>query len=350
MSPLALSVVDEAQGNGEVVRMLVEHGADIDGRCWDVTPLMAACSGGHHWAIETLLELGADVNIRNGYEMMALDYCRDESTADIMYNVMRGFCLPTPEIVGEQEARRARRRQNMSSGMHGKSREPRSFQAVRGMPLGAAFEAFDIPEEWITGFKATGEHYSAIRCKWRRTVLDSHPDRRPASRPDEQVAADTATFTRAMAAFEVIEAYYMAHFVGVGSDASPVTLAASPGGRHGAVAVRREAAENAAAQNRCCPPIAAPNDDGGTHCIEPGSPAAAATARAARPLLLRQRVEVAGLRMKPHFNGRRGLVTAYDREAGRYAVQLDSGEGLKVCEKNMQLIASPSEDVVDVTT
>ena len=45
MLPLNLACVDEAQGNGEVVRMLVEAGGDIDGKCWDVTPLMAACSG-----------------------------------------------------------------------------------------------------------------------------------------------------------------------------------------------------------------------------------------------------------------------------------------------------------------
>ena len=78
MLPLNLAVVEEAQGNGEVVRMLIEHGADIDAKCWDVTPIMAAAAGGHHWGIEVLLELGADVNIRNGYEMMALDYARDQ--------------------------------------------------------------------------------------------------------------------------------------------------------------------------------------------------------------------------------------------------------------------------------
>ena len=66
MSPLQLSVVDEAQGNGEVVRMLVQSGADIDAKCWDITPLMSAAAGGHYWATEVLLELGADVNIQNG--------------------------------------------------------------------------------------------------------------------------------------------------------------------------------------------------------------------------------------------------------------------------------------------
>ena len=80
MVPLQLAVVEESQGNGEVVRMLVENGADIDYRCWDIRRSVAASAGGHHWALETLIELGADVNISNGYEMKALDYARDQHT------------------------------------------------------------------------------------------------------------------------------------------------------------------------------------------------------------------------------------------------------------------------------
>ena len=64
MTPLQLSVVDEAQGNGNIVRMLVEAGCPIDNLCWDVSPLMSAAAGGHYWAVETLLELGADPMIQ----------------------------------------------------------------------------------------------------------------------------------------------------------------------------------------------------------------------------------------------------------------------------------------------
>ena len=83
-------MVDEAQGNGDVVRMLVEAGADMDAKCWDITPLMcahararsprprptpragvawrrSAAAGGHYWAVQTLLELGAETNIDNGW-------------------------------------------------------------------------------------------------------------------------------------------------------------------------------------------------------------------------------------------------------------------------------------------
>ena len=77
MSPLQLACVDEAQGNGEVVRLLVEAAADINALCWDVSPLCAAAAGGHLWAVSTLLELGADVHAINGNAMGALDYARD---------------------------------------------------------------------------------------------------------------------------------------------------------------------------------------------------------------------------------------------------------------------------------
>ena len=49
---------------------------------------MSAAAGGHYWAVETLLELGADVNIRNGYMMMPLDYARDQETAQLIYDFM----------------------------------------------------------------------------------------------------------------------------------------------------------------------------------------------------------------------------------------------------------------------
>lgn len=209
MLPLNLSCVDEAQGNGEVVRMLVEAGADIDAKCWDVTPIMAAASGGHHWAIETLLELGADVNIRNGYEMMAMDYARDQDTSQLLYDVMRGFFLPDPKMVAEQEASRKRRQQsaNMFGGFNfegmgglpgmpgmddqGKEKGPRLFQAQRKMPLNQAFHELGINADWLAPFKESGEHYGQIRYVWRQAVLKFHPDRQPSNLSEEEAAKNT---------------------------------------------------------------------------------------------------------------------------------------------------------------
>ena len=61
MNPLQLAVVDEAAGNGDVVRLLVQAGADINAPCWDITPLCAAANGGHHWRWSHWLGLGVTV-------------------------------------------------------------------------------------------------------------------------------------------------------------------------------------------------------------------------------------------------------------------------------------------------
>ena len=81
----------EAAGNGDVVRLLVQAGADINHPCWDITPLCAAANAGHHWAVEELLQLGADPNVWNGYMMAAMDYCRDVCT---VCNVCNDGLLP----------------------------------------------------------------------------------------------------------------------------------------------------------------------------------------------------------------------------------------------------------------
>ena len=35
----------------------MEAGADIEDRCWDTSPLMAAAHSGHIWAVETLVRI-----------------------------------------------------------------------------------------------------------------------------------------------------------------------------------------------------------------------------------------------------------------------------------------------------
>lgn len=50
---------------------------------------MAAANGGHRWAVEELLLLGANPNIWNGYGMAAMDYCRDVETQELIYDFMK---------------------------------------------------------------------------------------------------------------------------------------------------------------------------------------------------------------------------------------------------------------------
>ena len=56
------------------IRLLVEHGADIDPVVEDETPFLSAVKGSHFRAAQALLEHGADVNFRDSRGMSALHY------------------------------------------------------------------------------------------------------------------------------------------------------------------------------------------------------------------------------------------------------------------------------------
>ena len=80
-----------------------------------------------------------------------------QDTAELLYDVMRGFFLPDPKMVKEQEAMRQKRKQNAAMfgdagmnvpGMPGAQKEPRLFQAKRRVPLSAAFAALAIGASW----------------------------------------------------------------------------------------------------------------------------------------------------------------------------------------------------------
>ena len=54
----------------------------------------------------------------------------------------------------------------------------------------------------------------------------------------------------------------------------------------------------------------------------------------------KQRVRIVGLKAKPEHNGAVGRATMFDREAQRYAVELEGGGAtLKVKEANLELAA-----------
>ena len=211
MLPLQLACVDEAPGNGSVVRMLVEAGADVNARCWDVTPLMAAASAGHHWAIHTLLELGADTSIVNGASMTALDYARDLQTAELIGEFMSGALLPDDGLRARVEAVREQQRTNGArvSGLRGKV--PRKFQSARRMPLEEAFRNLGLADDWVRPFASHGQWYPQIRLAWRRLVLTNHPDKQSPGLEGHDLEQVTAAFTRAMCSFEAIEEFFQEH-------------------------------------------------------------------------------------------------------------------------------------------
>lgn len=199
MNALQLACVNEGAGNGDVIEALVHAGADPHEMCWQVTPLMAAADSGHIWAIQTLIDLGADPWQKNGSCMAALDYARDMESSNLLYDVMQGDRLaegPAPRfdtkrLFKDAEARRAR--------LH---------KAARELPLEAAFAELEVPESLLPDFRATGENFNEVRKSWHRMCLRCHPDKQPEGLEEEAAAEWTAQFQRAAAAFEAVERHY----------------------------------------------------------------------------------------------------------------------------------------------
>ena len=134
------AVVDEASGSGDVCARLVRAGAALDGVTWDKTPLMIASANGHVWAVQALLELGADARRTNGEQMAALDYARYPDVAELI-------------LEGKANLRGCGTLQLPSSD---------AMAQAPSDVLGRlnAIESVDLREDTI-GFKVTG-----TRCGW----------------------------------------------------------------------------------------------------------------------------------------------------------------------------------------
>merc|ERR1719401_2441857 len=159
MNALQLACVNEGAGSGDVVQQLVEAAADPAEMCWQTTPLMAAADSGHIWAVQVLIDMGADAWQMNSSSFTALDFARDMETAQMLYDIMQGDRLsdkPAPrfntqKLFKDAEARRAR--------LHRASRE---------VALEDAFATLELPTEWLTGFRESGARFNEIRKAWRR--------------------------------------------------------------------------------------------------------------------------------------------------------------------------------------
>ncbi|CAJ1437155.1 unnamed protein product [Effrenium voratum] len=201
MNALQLACVNEGAGNGEVVSALVHAAADVSEMCWQTTPLMAAADSGHVWALQVLIDLGADPWQMNGSGFTALDYARDMETAQFLYDLMEGDKLSdkaapridASRLFKDAEARRAR--------LH---------KASPKFSLEEAFRVLEAPLEWIPAFEGSGEHFNELRKAWRRLCLRCHPDKQPEGLEDEAAAEWTAQFQAAMAAFEVVDRHFRA--------------------------------------------------------------------------------------------------------------------------------------------
>jgi len=199
MNALQLACVNEAAGNGQVIEDLIKAGADPAEMCWQTTPLMAAADSGHIWAVQTLIDMGADAWQLNSSSMGALDFARDMETAQMLYDVMQGDRLsdkPAPRFDTQRIFKDAA------------ERRAKLHRAAREVTLEDAFSTLEVPVAWLRAFRESGEHYNDVRRIWHRICLRCHPDKQPEGLEDEEAAEWTATFLNAVAAFEAVEQHY----------------------------------------------------------------------------------------------------------------------------------------------
>jgi ankyrin repeat protein len=74
-----------AIGNNQIVQLLLDHSAYIDAESPNqTTPIMMAARGGHILTVKLLLDEGADLTLKNGAGMTALDFARAGGFKDIV--------------------------------------------------------------------------------------------------------------------------------------------------------------------------------------------------------------------------------------------------------------------------
>lgn len=72
-------------GNNQIVQLLLDRSAYIDAESPNqTTPIMMAARGGHILTVKLLLDEGADVTLKNGAGMTALDFARAGGFKDIV--------------------------------------------------------------------------------------------------------------------------------------------------------------------------------------------------------------------------------------------------------------------------
>ena len=72
-------------GNNDIVQLLLDRSAYIDAESPNqTTPIMMAARGGHILTVKLLLDEGADVTLKNGANMTALDFAREGGFKDIV--------------------------------------------------------------------------------------------------------------------------------------------------------------------------------------------------------------------------------------------------------------------------
>lgn len=85
-------------GHLNIVKLLIEHGADINHHTKNVsTPVRAACFDGRLDIIRYLMDHGADINLANGYNNTCLMITSYKGHADVVEYLLENDALPNEQ-------------------------------------------------------------------------------------------------------------------------------------------------------------------------------------------------------------------------------------------------------------
>lgn len=74
-----------ASGDSEIVKILVQKGAELDALSPNkTTPMMMAARGGFIYSVKVLSDAGADASLKNDVGMTAIDFARENGSTDIV--------------------------------------------------------------------------------------------------------------------------------------------------------------------------------------------------------------------------------------------------------------------------
>lgn len=83
----------QSRGRLEIVRLLLDYGADINASCFNGSPILLAATNGHEEVVRLLLESGADVNLRSSVDRSPLAEASMEGHVGIVHLLLRNHAL-----------------------------------------------------------------------------------------------------------------------------------------------------------------------------------------------------------------------------------------------------------------
>ncbi|KAJ6161291.1 hypothetical protein N7470_004687 [Penicillium chermesinum] len=215
-----------AGGHSNIVQILLDRGADIEGEHFK-SALQAAITGGHFNIVQILVDRGADNNIQGGFYGSALHAACIRGHSDIVQllvdrgadiNIQGGFygsALQAASDINIQGGFYGSSLQAACAGGHsnivqilldrGADIEGEHFEsALQAASTIGHRKLAQLLQEWKNDVTAQGENHGSVGCTLQTSIFDSanrsgatHPSTMPTSQPkaklDTQVVSSLAS-------------------------------------------------------------------------------------------------------------------------------------------------------------